>query len=98
MPTYEITYYESYTRTDRYTVEVQADTEDEATKLWNHGDGDIDPDGPIGEPCLADEDCYGYADDPDVEFFRIKLVAGSEEDDAETRGVAWDHPQLFEAK
>ena len=33
MPTYEITYYESYTRTDRYTVEVQADTEDEATKL-----------------------------------------------------------------
>ena len=97
MPTFEITYYEGYTRTTRYTVEVQADTEDEAKELWNYGDGAVDPNGPIYEPCLVDEDCYSYADDPEVEFHAIKLIAGSEEDDAETRGIPRDHPQLFEA-
>ena len=95
MPTYEITYYESRTITDRYTVEVEANSEDEAKAVWDYAQGVVEPDGPIDEPCLADEDCYSYGDDPEVEFDTIELIAGSEEDDAEARTVPRDHPQLF---
>jgi hypothetical protein len=47
-------------------------------------------------PCEVDYDCFSDPDGPEIEFHKIELIPGSEEEDAAMRGVARDHPQLFE--
>ena len=96
MPRFKITYYEEHRRTSMHTVEVQADTEDEAKELWNYAEPEADDDdSPVDVPCEVEYDCFHDPHGPEVEFHKIELIPGSEEEDAAMRGVARDHPQLF---
>ena len=97
MPKFKITYYEEHRRTSMHTVEVQADTEDEAKELWNYAEPEADDDdSPVDVPCEVEYDCFYDPSGPEVEFHKIELIPGSEDDDVEMRGIPRDHPQLFE--
>jgi hypothetical protein len=97
MPKFKITYYEEHLRTSMHTVEVRADDADEARDLWNHGEPETDDDdSPVDVPCEVEYDCFSFPDDPEIEFHKIELIPGSEEDDVETRGIPRDHPKICE--
>ena len=55
-----------------------------------------DDDSPVDVPCEVEYDCFYDPSGPEVEFHKIELIPGSEDDDVEMRGIPRDHPQLFE--